>query len=158
VISPQTVTAAAAAVPSEGDSLGLLMAVCLVFWVASATVSAGIGAIMKLAGVCITCRTHNLCVGGDGGQQRRGWRGPSILAAQLPLTIAHTMALKLGPKFNLSCWKFAAGCSSLQQAVVHTLSQSLSMCAADWCACRSAHGNFQQWWWRLDHSRCDGHP
>jgi hypothetical protein len=51
VIAPQTVTAAAAAVPTESDNLSLLMAVCMAFWVASATVSAGIGAIMKLAGV-----------------------------------------------------------------------------------------------------------
>ena len=35
---------------NESDSLPMIMAACIGFWVASATISAGIAGIMKLAG------------------------------------------------------------------------------------------------------------
>jgi hypothetical protein len=37
--------------PSSNDSMLLIVAVCLGFWMLSATISAGIGAIMKLSGM-----------------------------------------------------------------------------------------------------------
>jgi hypothetical protein len=64
-IAPHSV--ATAAVANESDSFTMLMAVCVGFWVISATVSAGIGAVMRLAGMQLQgCRSTGLLQGGTG--------------------------------------------------------------------------------------------